>query len=232
MIEGRVSYKTIIDKLYRDLGVNEELPEYDIITWIDEALLFIGAFSQFQSKPYLLNIVNHKAHLPTGFYKLQLIAHNNTPLYWSGNSLINNWCCEDAKIPVCQDCTDNTFYIDNYCLYTSVKEGDVAITYLSIPVDEDGYPTIPDDIYFYEACKAYVVKQLDWREWRKGRVADKVKEDSQNRWDFYVQAARGAANLPNLSQLESLKNRLIRLIPQNRAYNQFFRGGQEQKFIK
>lgn len=231
MINGVISYKVIIDKLYRDLGINEEIPEGDIIEWFNEALLFIGAFSQFQSKTYILNVVDHKAHLPGGFYKLQSIAYGNNPLYWSGNSLLNNWCCEDCTISICTDC-DNTFYIDNYCLYTSVSEGDVCITYLSLPVDEEGYPAIPDDVYYIEACKAYVVKQIDWREWRKGRVADKVYQDSQARWDFYVQAARGSANMPNASKLEELKNVLVRLIPQQNQYARFFKRGPERKFIR
>jgi len=240
MIAGKISYKYIIEKLYRDLGLNEELPEADLIEWLGEALLFIGAFRQFDSKTVILDVENHKACLPTGFYKLQEITYNNAVMYWAGNSMIAAWCCPEAQIPVCLDVDSNaggsqcgnTFYIDNYTLHTTVSEGRIPITYLSIDVDEDGFPLIPDDVYYFEACKAYVVKQLDWREWRKGRIPDKVKDDSQMRWDFYVQAARGAANMPNAAQLENLKNRLVRLIPQTYAYSQLFRGGQEQRFIK
>ncbi len=231
MIEGKVSYKVVLDKIYRDLGINDEIAENDVIEWINEALLFIGAFNQFTSKTYILKVADHKAMLPTGFYKLQMANYNGVPLSWQGNSLLNNWCCEDCKIPVCDSC-DNTFYIDNYCLYTSIEEGDVCITYLSMALDEDGYPLIPDDVYYMEACKSFVVKQLDWREWRKGRIADKVKDDSETRWNFYVQAARGSANMLNLSQLESMKNRLVRLIPQQNAFRQNFGKGPEQRYIQ
>ncbi len=68
--------------------------------------------------------------------------------------------------------------------------------------------------------------------WRKGRKPDKVQQDSEARWNFYVQAARGAANMPSLQQLERLKDRLIRLIPQQNAYADLFSKGKEQKYIK
>lgn len=235
MIAGRISYKYIIEKLYRDLGISEEIPEFDIIEWISEALAFIGAFGQYESKTVILTVENHTAKLPAGFYRLQDIMANNRAMHWAGNSLISNWCCEDCKIPTCNDnmLCEQTFYIDNYCLHTTLSnDSKVCITYLSIPVDEQGYPTVPDDVYYFEACKMYVTKQLDWQNWRKGRIPDKVKDDSQMKWDFYVQSARGAANMPSLAELERLKDRIIRIIPQQSAYNQFFRGGQEQKYIK
>lgn len=238
MIAGKISYKYIVEKLYRDLGLNEEIPEEDIIEWIGEALLFIGAFDQFDSKTVILNIENNKSCLPTGFYKLQEITHNNQVMYWGGNSMISNWCCEDCKIPSCNDVDggsnncNNSFYIDNYILHTAVKEGNICITFLSIGVDEEGFPLVPDDVYYFEACKMYVTKMLDWKEWRKGKLPDKVKDDSEMRWNFYVQAARGAANMPNAAQLENLKNRLVRLIPQQYAYSQLFRKGQEQRYLK
>lgn len=240
MIAGKISYKFILEKLYRDLGLNEEIAEYDVIEWINEALLFIGAFGQLDSSTKILEIDNHRACLPNGFYKLQEITFNGAVMYWAGNTMINNWCCPEAQIPTCNDIDSvvggsqcgNTFYIDNYILHTSVSEGRIPITFLTIGVDDDGFPLVPDDVYYFEACKMYVTKMIDWQMWRKGRIPDKVQQDSEARWNFYVQAARGAANMPNAMQLENLKNRLIRLIPQQYAYSQLFRGGQEQKFIK
>ncbi len=126
MIVGKISYKYILEKLYRDLGINEEIPEEDVISWIGEALAFIGAFDQFESRTFILNVENHKACLPAGFYRLQDITHNNQVMYWAGNSLINNWCCEDCRIPRCADGNcQSTFYIDNYNIHTSVSEGNI-----------------------------------------------------------------------------------------------------------
>ncbi len=47
MIQGKVNVKTLLNKLYRDLGINTDIPESDVLEWVSEALLFIGAFGQF-----------------------------------------------------------------------------------------------------------------------------------------------------------------------------------------
>ena len=100
MIQGRVSINSIAAKLYRDLGINSEIPIEELYEWCSEALLFIGAFDQFNTVTDNITIEEHKAKLPCGFYKLQEISHENMPVYYSGKSLINNYFCEDCKIPV------------------------------------------------------------------------------------------------------------------------------------
>ena len=100
----------------------------------------------------------------------------------------------------------------------------LCIVYLGIPTDEKGYPLIPDDVYYMKALTAYVTYMLDTANWRKGRVNDKVKADSEQNWLFYVNSARGSANMPNLQVLESIKNTLHRLFNPSNAYKTGFKG--------
>ncbi len=238
MIQGKVSINSIAAKLYRDLGINSEIPIEELYEWVSEALLFIGAFDQFDTISVNLTIDSHKAKLPCGFYKLQEIAFDNKPIYYSGKSLLTNYFCEDCKIPVFPSInpdgtTKETFYINDSYIVTSVESGDnLCVTYLGIPVDENGIPTVPDDVYYMKACTTYVTKMFDYREWRKGRIPDKVFQHSEQEWEFYCVAARGAANMPNVQQLENLKNILIRLVPQTNQFNKFFRSDREAKKIQ
>ncbi len=235
MIYGNISVRFLAEKLYRDLGVNTELPFEDVVEWSAEALTFIGAFDQFQSKVTLVNIENHKGKLPCGFYKLQLIAYNDRPIKYAGNSLINNAFCDDCSITSVSSTTNTTllseesFYINDYYIFTSFETGDICLTYLSIPVDEEGYPTIPDDPYYMKACASYVTKMIDYQEWRKGRVPDKVFQKSEADWDWYCAAARGSSNSPDMSRMEQLKNTIVRLIPEQTRYDSFMRNTRETR---
>ena len=56
-----------------------------------------------------------------------------------------------------------------------------TITYLGLPTDEDGYPLVPDDVYYIKAVAAYIIHMLDKQEWRKGSIADKVVCEIWNR---------------------------------------------------
>ena len=116
-----------------------------------------------------------------------------------------------------------TYTLNDDYIFTSFKEGHALLSYLAYPFDCDGYPMIPDDIYFAEACAKYCTYMLDYQDWRKGQLPDKVFQKSESDYLWYVGAARGAANMPNTQQLERLKNITTRLIPKQHSYNSFFK---------
>lgn len=222
MISGYKSIRTIIEGLYRDLDYNTELNEISIISWCGEALLLIGAYSQFTEEIKCVDVCNHEAELPCDFYKLIDISHNKRAMHWATKTLAAQYGCDGCKISNC--CTENEFYITNFTLRTSFKEGSVCLNYLAVPTDEEGYPLIPDDVYFDKALKSYCTYMLDRIEFRKAKIPEVAYRDSEKDWYFYVSSAKGSANMPNAAQMENLLNTWVRLIPKQNLYNKNFRG--------
>ena len=70
MISNFVSVGVIAAKLYRDLGINKEIDFSNIVEWSNEVLLKVGAYSQFKEISACIELVDGKACLPNGFYKL------------------------------------------------------------------------------------------------------------------------------------------------------------------
>lgn len=228
MISGFTSVGVVAAKLYRDMGVNKEINFSDVIEWCNEILLKVGAYSQFNEISECITLTDGKACLPNGFYKLVDIMYDGQPMHWATNTLANNYQSECCRVPAC--CTQYNFYINDSYIITNIDDeacvGDTAkicMVYLGMPVDCDGYPMIPDDIYFLEACTKYCTYMLDYQDWRKGQLPDKVFQKSESDYLWYVGAARGAANMPNTQQLERLKNITTRLIPKQHSYNSFFK---------
>ena len=93
------------------------------------------------------------------------------------------------------------------------------------------FQTTVDNIYYIKALTAYVIFMLDKQEWRKGKIADKVYLESEKDWLFYVNSAKSAANMPNIAQLENIKNTLRRLIPVTNDYSRGFRNFNRQEKI-
>lgn len=230
MISNYVSIYAIIDKLYTDLGINKEINESNVVSWVNEALLKIGAYSQFIEHKKCIELKDGKICLPNGFYKLVDIMYNGMPLQWASNTMSANYGCDGCTIPKC--CSQHSFYINNNYLITDIKDSEnqnICIVYLGMPVDDNGYPMIPDDVYFFEACAKYVTYMMDYQDWRKSLIPDKVFQKSEQDWLFYVNSARGAANMPNLAQLENLKNIIVRMIPRQNNYNSFFSNNANQE---
>lgn len=236
MIKNYKSLKSIIAKLYRDLGTATELNEGHIVEWVAEGLSKIGSFYQYEALKTCLEIDNNgKAKLPSNFYRLIDISYQSEALSWASNSVAYDFGCEGCTIPKC--CTGHNFYINDCYIVTDIKPTDpdpndpklLCISYLGIPVDDEGYPKVPDDVYYDEALSSYVTYKLDYREWRKGNIPDKVLQKSEQDWLFYVNSARGSANMPSIAQLENLKNTLVRLIPKQDEYNRFFSNNSKQE---
>ncbi len=222
MIVNFKSSKALIAGLYRDLGNNTEINESDFLEWIGEGLSMIGSYAQNKEVATVLTVANHTVALPCDFIYPKDITYNGRPLSWSTKSAANNYKCEDCNsIPTC--CTEYNFYISDGCLNTSLESGDLCIVYQAIPVDEEGFPLVPDNIYFDKALKAYVTYMLDKIQFRRGLIPEVVFRMSEKDWYFYVNSARGSAYMPDSSQMERLKNTWVRLIPKQSEYANGFR---------
>lgn len=225
MISGFVSIKRIFGVVYRTLGVNHDISEEDMYEWGAEALSLIGAYSQYDEVSKCVDLKDGKAALPLGFHKLVSINYKKGPMYWATNTNANNYQCSNCNINVCNDRENQiTFYLNDNYLITNISDEDasVCMVMLKMHVDEEGYPMIPDDPYYSKAVSSYIIHMLDYQAWRRGNLPDKVYSKSETDWLFYVNSARGSANMPNAAQLENLKNITTRLMPLRNEYSKNF----------
>lgn len=74
-----ISSETIIAKIIADLNLNEnDIRISDIREYIMEAILKIGAISQYDHKIAIIPIIHHQAKLPCDLYKLSQVAFSNS----------------------------------------------------------------------------------------------------------------------------------------------------------
>lgn len=109
------------------------------------------------------------------------------------------------------------FYkINNNILYTDFADGYIAVSYKGYPLDDDGIIMIPDDEKLKAAIKYHLMYKIDFRRWRAYPEKPGLKallNDSEQRRDFYVAAARIKAHVPTIDKMEAMKNRHLRSIP-------------------
>lgn len=118
--------------------------------------------------------------------------------------------------------TDATYKINENYIFTNFKDGYIYMSYYAFPVDEDGYPLIPEDQKYKEAVKAYVRLKIDYKLWRKNRISESIYSESKQQWAWAVGQAQNGARIPSIAKMEGIKNGQLKLVQNKFHYNNFF----------
>lgn len=132
------------------------------------------------------------------------------------------------------DCVEATYTVNDNFIFTSFKDTNkVLMAYDAFPIDNDGFPLVPDNIKFKKAVEAYITMRVDFILWRQGDLDEKIYNYSEKEWLWYVGAAYTAGVSPNVDTMESIKNMTLRLIPKiNRHAEGFKFLNSQEKRIK
>ena len=250
-INNRLSVKNIIAKVLADNDVQEDtLRISDLITWSAEALARIGAFLELDHKVSgkggepLIEVANYQAQLPTGLHSIVQAAISLTdesPFHAMrrssgsfdtvrGNTVITDntdpqnpvYGTEDEQPCETSFTRDFVYTLKPGYINTNVKEGYIILSYRSIPLDEDGYPYIPDDPGFEDALYWYLTMKLLYPKWVLGQVRDAVYFNARQSWNYYSKQAYGNSMMPDADMIDSIKNTWNRLIPEMGDHNGFY----------
>ena len=115
----------------------------------------------------------------------------------------------------------DSYIIDGGFIKTSFTSGQICISYMAFPLDEDNFPMIPDDISFREAMFWYIFKKLLLGGFDK--PTNKIDYGfADQKWQYYCTQARNAANFPDIAKYDSFMNQWARLIPNIDSGASFF----------
>ena len=138
-----------------------------------------------------------------------------TPLAYCTTNFPEALHCEDCvnKSAKCKEC----YYVENDKIKTSFTSGQVCLSYMAFPTDDDCYPLVPDDISYKEAMFWYIYKKMLLG--GETPVNNGINYTfAEQQWKYYCTQARNAANYPDIDRYESFLNQWVRLIPNiNRA---------------
>jgi len=238
MVYQYVSINNIIESLYRDFGHQEELDILDVYEWAAEAMDLIGASPQYAQSMVDLQVTDHTVCLPCGFKALQQISYNGQPMVQAMGTMMPGWDSTDTtnyvkgveveednfplSTTVMQFEQGHSFYIEDGKLKTSLECDCVTMAYLSIPLDDEGYPKVPDIPQYKRAVTEYCQMMMDRRAWRAQRIPEAVFRDTEQKWFSFMKQARVQAIMPDISKMEEIKNQWVRLKPRLNDFKNFF----------
>lgn len=242
LTDKKLSIKNIIAKVYLDLDLNDEVDIGRLIEWSAEALEKINVYQQLNDKDDCIKIDNYKAEIPCDLVYLTDVNYMGAQLdkapsdnitfkrrypYYVTPRAVNQDKLENApywyaKLYIFPN--KETFIMENGWFKTSFKEGKIDIKYKALPMDDEGYPLVPDHVSFREALYWYIVYKTMYI---KALKDDKYKwfyQDAETKYRYYVNQAGAEAMMPDVFTLENIKRNYLRLVPKINDYREFFRG--------
>lgn len=248
MLSGKkVSLKNVISKVYSDLGINDEDSYIKIIEWLGEAIGKIKVHEQLESVEAKLNICNFKAELPCDLLYLEEVNYQGRQLIKSSSNTqnlhregcmtqynqyfsvdlnkINNKAFELGSRG--RATNDLNFKIENGWFKSSFESGDIDIVYKRFPVDEEGFPLIPEEesfreaLFWYVAFKYFYLKKIESDGSSFNKYSNLSSEAKQN-WHWYCGQAGSEAMMPDVFTLENIKRNFISLVPKINSFDTFF----------
>lgn len=205
---NNISIQVVVAKLYRDLGLEDPNYELDFIEWIGEALSFIGSYSQYEQKNATLSVTSYSTTLPNDLIKIQQVSYDKKIIQFNPTSFF----LHEENSPNIHVTSEESYTVVPGYIKTSFEEGDLFISYLSLPKDSDGYPLVPDNQYFLDALFWYCYRQMLLKGYQS-RVKEITYFFADEKWRFYCTAARNQANYPSIDEYERFNQIWKGLLP-------------------
>jgi len=116
-----------------------------------------------------------------------------------------------------------TYIVNCGMMQTSFVSGQVCLSYMAFPTDEECWPLVPDDISYREAMFWYIAKQmvLGGATLPNSRIN---YEFADMKWQNYCTQARNAANYPDIDRYQNFMDQWTRMAPELNRGQSFFEG--------
>lgn len=205
----------VIERVYRDYGFDLEVKYDEVVEWIWDVMALIGAPQPLidrvtdgtDTMPDPIEVVNYRGELPTDLYSVYLARDYDTkmPMVCKGSSFLKD------MNQLYQRESQYSYNLNNNYIFTSFEEGQVELHYKAFPTNSLGMPMVPDDIKFIMAVQGYIAERIGFRLYMQDHITrDKYEKLQQDR-SWYIGAAGTKAQIPSIDEMESIKNRFLRL---------------------
>ena len=179
-----------------------------------------------------LQIVSHKAALPEELVEIRGVRamtdkdsaeSEKFAMTYASDLYHANLECEDDT-----NCIDGlglelTYTVDMGIIKTSFAEGFVEVAYKSLPVDDEGFPLLPDNQKVLLAIEYYILERYLFNIWTLGKITDKAYEAINQKKLWYMGAASSDMQIQSYDHVEAIMNSINRIIINSHAQSNFFK---------
>lgn len=209
----------------------EEITFEAIVEYVIDFMRILGVPKQFLEKTAIIDIEDGRGELPCDFYEmLQVrdVGRCDRPGHAFRYSTDSFHMSKNGK-----KFTDPTYKLQgNYIFIAPAECGKIEIAYYAIPVNEDGYPQIPDTGSFLRALSAYIKREWFNILFDRGKIPLQVLTKADQEYAWAVGQCQTDLIMPSIDQMQSISNMLNNLLDKAGNHKHgFIREGTQEHII-
>lgn len=208
-----VNIRLILDRCLRH-PLMSDLTLEAAIQFLTDFLGIMGLPPTYVDALEEVEIKDYRGMLPCNLISINQVR-------WKKNGICMRSMTDNFNGHSEKDNGEPTFKTQGRIIYTSFKEGTIEVSYKAIPIDNEGYPLLPDEPTFLRALELYIKKQWFTILFDMGKISSAVLQNTQQEYSFAAGACNNTFMIPSPSEMESITNMMNQLIPR---FNEFKKG--------
>lgn len=226
---------------------------WDILTKLKDPNLFVTKVTDGKNGPSPVDVINYRGLLPLDMVGLinhtvrnhvtkQKLIPTENPNFLADKDLSDNTeedtLDDEFDFKARVDPASGYNVIDKYLIqdgeiHTTLKEGELEISYKALPLDINNYPKIPDESKLIELIKWAILERAAIQLWYQDRLTERKYNHIESKYLFYKKSASNQLKISSIPEMEAMKNRLLRLRADTSQYqNDFIDFGYPEEFNK
>lgn len=200
-----------------------------VIKYAADFMQIVGVPKMFDNKTAKLEVTKYKAQLPCDFYSILGVRMSDSHIAFRATTDIYHMS-DDKECP--DNYRDLTYKLQGNYIFTSIEEGEIEISYLSIPVDEEGLPMIPDNVKYINALELYIKKRLFTILFDQQKLHQSVLQNVQQEYAWAVGQASNDLIKPSVDEMESISNMWNQFIWSTTDHRHGFRDSGNKEYLR
>lgn len=253
MLLNKISSKVVVGKIIRNIRMVDSSFTNDFQEWLGEALRIAQVSNALELKYTQLKVKNHKALLPCGIESIQVVVYDNVRLregsamtvpghnppptgtlinagvysYNIQQTIANN---EQDRIsgtdiiPLPNNYSTTDYYIVQMdYIQTSFCDGCIELHYKAFPLDDEGYPTIPNNENYIQALYWWLMSCIVQAGYKLNENIAKefTYNYCLNMFEVYARRGMNEMKFWNIDTAEKVKQSTVRLVLPYSMYEDF-----------
>lgn len=227
-----INIREILNRLLRHPLLQNNLTLEQVVQYTIDFIGIFGMPKLYIDKETVLHIDNFRSMLPCDLISVNQVKECKTGVClrsMTDNFMPRENYNKDAgnKIP-----QELTFKVQGRILYTSFKEGDVIISYKSLPIDKDGFPLLINNPVYLKTLELYIKNEVFTILFDMGKIQVPVLQNAQQQYAWRAGQLQSEFTIPSQSEMESISRMWNTLIQRTSEFNDGFSSLGNKEYIK